>query len=97
MILIAAFLPSETPDICRDARKTSVAEDHDKRWADIRREMENTHSIEVAEKPDLALLEPSMRKLIALTFLALTLAAGVAAFASIEKPAPAMACENSGC
>lgn len=38
-----------------------------------------------------------MRKLIALTFLAFTLAAGVAAFASIERPTAAMACGNGDC
>ncbi len=37
-----------------------------------------------------------MRKLIALALLALALAGGVA-FVSVERPAPAAACENGDC
>jgi hypothetical protein len=37
-----------------------------------------------------------MRKLLALTLIVLALAGGVAVY-SLEKAAPAMACNNSGC
>ena len=38
-----------------------------------------------------------MKKYLALAVLALALAGGVAAFTSIEKPRPALACATPGC